>query len=115
RRTLGDSADQPRYIETLARRGYRLMVPIEHLNPVPEIASEKDRERPERSAAEISGSVARVQRQTVPHWWKAAFALVSAVILLLFDFVLCALPFLAAFSWNRTAKIGQNQARRAAV
>src|SRR5262245_1897502 len=82
RRTLGDSADQPRYSRTVARRGDRLMVPIEHLNPVPEIASEKDRERPERSAAEISGSVARVQRQTVPHWWKAAFALVSAVILL---------------------------------
>src|ERR1700733_8228845 len=26
RRALGDSADDPRYIETLARRGYRLMV-----------------------------------------------------------------------------------------
>lgn len=29
RRVLGDSADQPQYIETLARRGYRLRVPIE--------------------------------------------------------------------------------------
>ena len=28
RRSLGDSADQPKYIETLARRGYRLMVPV---------------------------------------------------------------------------------------
>jgi Tol biopolymer transport system component/DNA-binding winged helix-turn-helix (wHTH) protein len=28
---LGDSADEPRYVETLARRGYRLMVPIERL------------------------------------------------------------------------------------
>src|SRR6185437_14853404 len=27
---LGDSADQPRYIETLARRGYRWMVPVEY-------------------------------------------------------------------------------------
>jgi len=27
RRALGDSADDPKYIETLARRGYRLMVP----------------------------------------------------------------------------------------
>ena len=26
---LGDSADQPRYVETLARRGYRWLVPIE--------------------------------------------------------------------------------------
>src|SRR5215831_10776820 len=26
---LGDSAEEPRYIETLRRRGYRLMVPVE--------------------------------------------------------------------------------------
>ena len=31
RRALGDSAASPRYIETLARRGYRLLVPIEWL------------------------------------------------------------------------------------
>jgi serine/threonine protein kinase/tetratricopeptide (TPR) repeat protein len=31
RRALGDSADDPRYIETLARRGYRLMPTIEYL------------------------------------------------------------------------------------
>src|SRR5258707_15467371 len=30
RRALGDSADDPRYIETLARRGYRLMVTTEY-------------------------------------------------------------------------------------
>ena len=29
RAAFGDSADGPRYIETLARRGYRLMVPVE--------------------------------------------------------------------------------------
>jgi eukaryotic-like serine/threonine-protein kinase len=31
RRALGDSADEPKYIETLARRGYRLMVSAERL------------------------------------------------------------------------------------
>ncbi|HUK43390.1 MAG TPA: tetratricopeptide repeat protein [Candidatus Bathyarchaeia archaeon] len=31
RRALGDSATEPTYIETLARRGYRLMVPVERL------------------------------------------------------------------------------------
>src|SRR5208282_3152870 len=39
RRTLGDSADDPRYIETLARRGYRLMVTTEYLESAPGIAS----------------------------------------------------------------------------
>src|SRR5580698_64677 len=29
RRVMGDSADNPQYIETLARRGYRLRVPVE--------------------------------------------------------------------------------------
>jgi len=33
RRVLGDSADDPRYIETLARRGYRLLVAAEGLEP----------------------------------------------------------------------------------
>jgi serine/threonine protein kinase/tetratricopeptide (TPR) repeat protein len=31
RRALGDSADQPTYIETVPRRGYRLMVPAERV------------------------------------------------------------------------------------
>jgi serine/threonine protein kinase/Tfp pilus assembly protein PilF len=33
RRALGDSADNPQYIETLARRGYRLVVAAEWLEP----------------------------------------------------------------------------------
>ncbi len=31
RLALGDSADEPRYVETIARRGYRLLVPVEAL------------------------------------------------------------------------------------
>jgi len=85
RRALGDSADNPRYIETLARRGYRLMLPIEYLESMPVTALEKDRERPEQSAPEVSENTARVQekvqRQITPHWWKAALVLASAVIL----------------------------------
>jgi len=38
RRALGDSADAPRYIETLARRGYRLMPAAEYLESTPGIA-----------------------------------------------------------------------------
>src|SRR5580658_3332029 len=53
RRALGDSADNPRYIETLARRGYRLMLPIEYLESALETALEKNRERPQQPAAEI--------------------------------------------------------------
>ena len=42
RRALGDSADNPRYIETLARRGYRLMPTIEYLESAPGIAPGED-------------------------------------------------------------------------
>jgi eukaryotic-like serine/threonine-protein kinase len=41
RRALGDSADNPRYIETVARRGYRLMVMTQYMESAPGIASEE--------------------------------------------------------------------------
>jgi serine/threonine protein kinase/tetratricopeptide (TPR) repeat protein len=41
RRALGDSADSPRYIGTLARRGYRLLVAVEWIE-TPSERSEKD-------------------------------------------------------------------------
>jgi TolB-like protein/DNA-binding winged helix-turn-helix (wHTH) protein/Tfp pilus assembly protein PilF len=89
RRALGDSADDPRYIETLARRGYRMMPAIEYRDSAPGTALEKDREQRQQSAAEIGGNPARVpdnvqenvQRQMRPHWWKAAVVLGSVVIL----------------------------------
>src|SRR5208282_3764312 len=85
RRALGDSADSPRYIETLARRGYRLMPAIEYLGSVPKVAAEKDRDQHGQSAAEMSESTARVQenveRQTKPNWSKAAVVLASVLIL----------------------------------
>src|SRR5271166_634416 len=33
RQALGDSAEKPRYVETVARRGYRLLVPVERVEP----------------------------------------------------------------------------------
>jgi DNA-binding winged helix-turn-helix (wHTH) protein len=35
RDALGDSADSPRFVETLARRGYRFVAPVEWLQPTP--------------------------------------------------------------------------------
>jgi TolB-like protein/DNA-binding winged helix-turn-helix (wHTH) protein/Flp pilus assembly protein TadD len=89
RRALGDSADSPRYIETLARRGYRLMLPVEHLESKPETALDRDQERREQSAAEISENTARVPdnvrenvlRQMNPRWRRATAVLASVVIL----------------------------------
>jgi serine/threonine protein kinase len=46
RKVLGDSADEPQYMATVARRGYRLMVPVEWV--------EADAEEP--SSGEVSSS-----------------------------------------------------------
>jgi len=35
RNAFGDSGDDPKYIETVARRGYRLMVPVERVDATP--------------------------------------------------------------------------------
>ncbi len=58
RRALGDSAADPRYIETLARRGYRLMPTIEYLESAPGIApGEVTPEAPLQSSSLIGKKV----------------------------------------------------------
>ena len=58
RRALGDSADNPRYIETLARRGYRLMVMTEYMESAPGIApGEVTAEAPLQSSSLIGKKV----------------------------------------------------------
>ena len=101
RRALGDSADNSRYIETLARRGYRLIPAIEYLGPVPGAASEKDRDQHEQSAAEMSENTARVQRQLKPNWSKAAIVLASVVILVS-----------AGYSWRHFRGITQPKSEK---
>jgi TolB-like protein/DNA-binding winged helix-turn-helix (wHTH) protein len=77
RRALGDSADNPRYIETLGRRGYRLMPTLKYLESAPASALEKDREQGEQSAAEVSPNAARIRRGS--HWWKAVVVLAIVI------------------------------------
>ena len=81
RRALGDSADNPRYVETLGRRGYRLMRTIEYPESTTRTVLGKDREQSEQPAAEMSENAQRVARQRKPRWWKAAVVFGSAVML----------------------------------
>jgi DNA-binding winged helix-turn-helix (wHTH) protein len=81
RRALGDSADNPRYIETLGRLGYRLMLTIEYPKSTTGTVLEEDREKSEQAAAEMSENAPRVERQIKPRWWKAGVMHGSAVIL----------------------------------
>src|SRR5580700_11046724 len=84
RRALGDSADNPRYIETLARRGYRLMVMTEYVESAPGTTLQKDREQ---SAVETSQDAGRVQPPIRSHGWKTAVVLASVVILVGVGFI----------------------------
>ena len=69
RQVLADSAEQPRYIETMARRGYRFVAPVEASPPLP-----KTVEFPvDPTAVETDGSVPRRERE---QWvWPAAAAI----------------------------------------
>ena len=86
RRALGDSADNPRYIETLARRGYRLMVSIEYPESVSESAFEMDSQQRKPLAGQMGESAARVQRRIKPDWWRSAL-LVASVILVAVGYI----------------------------
>jgi DNA-binding winged helix-turn-helix (wHTH) protein/dipeptidyl aminopeptidase/acylaminoacyl peptidase len=89
RQALDDSADNPRFVETLARRGYRLIVPVEGVGGgagVPPVALEKDRDARYPSALDLRTDLKRLKPDAAgasrPRWrlWAmiSAAALVAA-------------------------------------
>jgi eukaryotic-like serine/threonine-protein kinase len=62
RKALDDSADQPKYIETIPRRGYRLMVPVQWLEPGPTLSSEAG----EKGGAPAAGDGAAARMRLEP-------------------------------------------------
>lgn len=100
RQALGDSADSPKYVETVARRGYRLLVPVEwciepHSSPGPVAIKEaqdlsqpfvaeaelgkKDRQRRGQSAAEMPEELIQKKIETHPLKWVLVGALALAM------------------------------------
>ena len=53
RQALGDSADNPRYIETLARRGYRLLVPVAWGDVAPGFSPAQDQDAALKGGATV--------------------------------------------------------------
>jgi TolB-like protein/DNA-binding winged helix-turn-helix (wHTH) protein/cytochrome c-type biogenesis protein CcmH/NrfG len=76
REALGDSADSPRYVETIPRRGYRFLAPVERVGTASTSAA------PEIPAAsgETPGSV---ERRRIPALAIAAGALAALLVIVL--------------------------------
>jgi TolB-like protein/DNA-binding winged helix-turn-helix (wHTH) protein len=72
RAVLGDDSDAPRYIETLPRRGYRLLVPVT-------VAAEPDAIAAEPVEAASTALAARPSRRL---WLAAAVVIIAAVAVL---------------------------------
>jgi TolB-like protein/DNA-binding winged helix-turn-helix (wHTH) protein len=80
RKSLADDADRPKYIETLARRGYRLIAPVEWQQ------SSTGAQRPLGSLAEtlprVEGPMGEQEPAKTKRWWKAAVVAACSVILI---------------------------------
>jgi TolB-like protein/DNA-binding winged helix-turn-helix (wHTH) protein/Flp pilus assembly protein TadD len=103
RQALGDSADSPRFIETLARNGYRFIAPLsEHIHDLAEPAGQKQAEEPQ-SAAQVKEAA---------KWLRfLAFPRVMAGVLLL---ILIA-GFIIGLHERRPAHTGSGPIRSLAV
>src|SRR6201981_1973061 len=85
RKALADDADHPKYIETLARRGYRLIAPVDwqqnstHAKDTPGSLSE--------TLPRIEGPMGEREPRAPKHWGKAAVAAACAVILVVVGYM----------------------------
>jgi len=70
RKALGDPVAEPQYIQTVARRGYRLMVPVEWVTPVreDEFAAREASNRENQAAVGKRGDPGTLSGRTVSHY-----------------------------------------------
>jgi TolB-like protein/DNA-binding winged helix-turn-helix (wHTH) protein len=85
RKALADDADHPKYIETLARRGYRLIAPVEWQQSS---AAAQDLHEPQADTLpRIEGQISEREPKAPTHWRKAAILAASAVILVVVGYM----------------------------
>ena len=86
REVLGDSASSPRYVETLARRGYRFIAPVQESTPMESAASgESSRTIPVRSTT-AAGAFDPDLEVPIPHrrLTRGLFALIQVMYLIFY-------------------------------
>jgi Tol biopolymer transport system component/DNA-binding winged helix-turn-helix (wHTH) protein len=80
RRALGDTAEAPRYVETLTRRGYRFIGTVEQ-NPVPKQSSTSVQDRDDSVLTQKRGWKSSSETVLARHWLSAVALLVFAATL----------------------------------
>jgi Tol biopolymer transport system component/DNA-binding winged helix-turn-helix (wHTH) protein len=81
REALGDSADNPRFVETLSRRGYRFIAPAQVVEPTPGFSPAPELV-PERPAVPALPTFPERKGALHPWWIAAALALVCVALAL---------------------------------
>jgi DNA-binding winged helix-turn-helix (wHTH) protein len=112
REALGDSARNPRYIETLARRGYRFIAPVETPGRRPQPAAPQA--APAEATPEVAASTLLASPEELPRApWKLVrtlFLLMQAMYLAFYVGALANLPeiheLLADFSGRANGLLG---------
>jgi TolB-like protein/DNA-binding winged helix-turn-helix (wHTH) protein len=111
RRALGDTADTPRFIETLPRHGYRFIAPVTFSNGAANHQEERPeaaREGPESWAGEVSDHPLEKQtsKRSRSWWWRTGIiGALSAIVLALLAMVFASarareLPTLAVLPFD---------------
>jgi TolB-like protein/DNA-binding winged helix-turn-helix (wHTH) protein/Flp pilus assembly protein TadD len=101
RDALGDSAESPRFVETVARRGYRFLaeVRVVDIGPVrsPELAPQPHPAQDARDRQDLAGTLAMLTHLLPPRTWK-----ISTILLLL---LLASLAAWKLHVGNRTSPV----------
>jgi TolB-like protein/DNA-binding winged helix-turn-helix (wHTH) protein/Flp pilus assembly protein TadD len=101
REALSDSAESPRFVETVARRGYRFLAQVEVSDTAavrsPELATEPHRTAEARDRPDLAGKPAIPKHLVSPLAWK-----ISVLVLIV---LMAALAAWRLHSWNRPSPV----------